>query len=88
MMTQMSGSAVDNIAIAEVALLRLADYGVTFVLQGSATETLELLDAPIGEGQPTREQSLDILRAQAGQQALDQALNVIGKECERHSAKD
>jgi len=88
MMTQMSGTAVENTALAEVALVRLADYGVTIVLPGWATETLELLDVPIGLDQPTREHSLEILRAQAGQQALDQALHVMGKWCERIPEKD
>jgi len=71
-----------------VALVLLADYGVTVVLPGWATETLELLDVPIGQDQPTREQSLEILRAQAGQQALDQALHLMGKWCEPIPEKD
>ena len=81
MMTQMSGTTFENMALAEVALLGLADYAVTFDLQGSATETLEVLDAPIGEGRLSRAESLDILRAQAGQQALDRSLNILGKGC-------
>ena len=81
MMTQMSGTTFENMALAEVALLDLADYAVTFDLPGSATETLEILDAPIGEGMPSRAESLDILRAQAGQQALDHSLNFLGKRC-------
>jgi len=83
MMTQMSGTSVENMALAEVALLRLGDYAVTFNLPGAATETLEYLDAPIGEGQPTRQQSLEILRAQAGQQALDRALERIDLLCQK-----
>ncbi|MEX0829217.1 MAG: hypothetical protein WD032_03160 [Nitrospirales bacterium] len=82
MMTQMSGAVVENTAFAEVALLRLADYVATFNLPGSATEDLELLDVPIGKGQPTRHQSLEILRAQAGQQALDRSLHNLGRWCE------
>jgi len=81
MMTQMSGTTFENMALAEVVLLALADYAVAFDLQGSATETLEVLDAPIGEGQLSRAESLDILRAQAGQQALDRSLNILGKRC-------
>jgi hypothetical protein len=81
MMTQMSGTTFENMALAEVVLLDLADYVVTFDLPGSATETLEVLDAPIGEGQASRVESLDILRAQAGQQALDKSLNILGKRC-------
>lgn len=77
MMTQMSGTSVENVALSEVALLRLADYRVIWNLSGSATETLELLDAPIGKDRPTREQSLEILRAQAAQQALDRSLHLL-----------
>jgi len=81
MMTQMSGTTFENMALAEVVLLDLADYAVTFDQPGSATETLEILDAPIGEGLPSRAESLDILRAQAGQQSLDRSLNILGKRC-------
>ena len=88
MMTQMSGTVIENTALAEVALLRLADYVMTFVIASSATETLELLDAPIGKGQPTPEQSLEILRAQAGQQALDRSLSVLGQWCKDISGQD
>ncbi len=81
MMTQMSGTTFENMALAEVALLGIADYAVTFNLPGSATETLEVLEAPIGKGRTSRVESLDILRAQAGQQALDKSLNKLGKRC-------
>jgi len=81
MMTQMSGTTFENMALAEVVLLDLADYAVIFDLPGSATETLEILDVPIGEGLPSRAESLDILRAQAGQQALDHSLNILAKRC-------
>ena len=46
MMTQMSGMTIESLALAEVVLLDLADYAVTFAVPGSATETLEILDAP------------------------------------------
>jgi hypothetical protein len=88
MMTQMSGTTIENLALAEVALLDLADNAVTFAVPGSATETLEILDAPIGDGHPSREQSLEILRAQAGQQALDRSLNLLGQWCEGIPEKD
>ena len=88
MMTQMSGTTFENLALAEVGLLDLADYAVTFAVPGSATETLEILDAPIGDDQLSREQSLEILRAQAGQQALDRSLNRLGQWCEGIPEKD
>lgn len=82
MMTQMSGTTIENLALVEVGLLDLAEYAVTFAVPGSATETLESLDAPIGDDELSREQSLEILRAQAGQQALDQSFNLLGQWCE------
>lgn len=81
MMTQMSGTAVENRALAEVAVLRLQDFVMINSVGGTATETLELLDAPIGENQLSRKESLDILRAQSGQQALDHALRLLEKGC-------
>ena len=78
---QISGTTFENMALAEVVLLDLADYAVTFDLAGAATETLEVLDVPIGEGRTSRAESLDILRAQAGQQALDRSLNILRKRC-------
>jgi hypothetical protein len=79
MVTQMNGTTFENMVLAEGVLLDLADYAVTFDLPGSATESLEILDAPIGKGLPSRSESLDILRAQAGQQALDYSLNILEK---------
>ncbi len=88
MMTQMSGTMVENTALAEVIVLRVSEYQGLITLPASATETLEMLDAPLGEGGPTREESLDILRAQAAQQALDRSLYVLGQWCEGIPEKD
>ncbi len=88
MMTQMSGKAIENSALAEIALLRLADGVVIHNVSALATETLEMLDVPIGTGQPTRQESLHILRAQAGQQALDRSLDLWGQWCAGNSEKD
>ena len=88
MMTQIKGVGIENTALAEVALLRLSDYVLTFRVVGSATETLEILDAPIGNEQPAGEQSLEILRAQAAQQALDRSLNDFGQWCEDNPKKE
>ncbi len=82
MMTQLSGISIENQALAEVAVLRLEGSHVAMMLPGEARETLELLDAPIGEGGPSRAESLDILRAQAAQQALDRSLHDLGERCE------
>ncbi len=88
MMTQITGTVVEHTAQVEVALLDLSTYQILLALPARATETLELLDVPIGSGQPTREQSLDILRAQAGQQALDRSLNLLGQWCEGIPVQD
>ena len=82
MMTQMSGTSIENTALAEVGLFRLADTQLLIEIPAGAQETLELLDAPIGEGQPSRDESIDILRAQAAQQALDKSLRVFGQWCQ------
>ena len=88
MMTQMSGTSIENTALAEVGLFRIADERLLIDIPAGAQETLELLDAPIGEGQPSREESIDILRAQAAQQALDKSLNKFGQWCQGIPEKD
>ncbi len=75
MMTQMHGIAIENTALAEVVLVRLSDFTVMSYISGLATEVLEQLDAPIGDVPSSKVESLEILRAQAGQQALDHALD-------------
>lgn len=88
MMTQMSGTLIENHALAEVTVLRLSDYQGLMTLPAEATEALELLDVPFGEEALTREESLNILRAQAAQQALDRSLNILGQWCEGIPEKD
>ncbi len=88
MMTQMRGTLIENYALAEVTVLRLSDYQGLISLPAEATEELELLDTPLGEEALTREESLNILRAQAAQQALDRSLNVLGQWCEGIPEKD
>ncbi len=88
MMTQMRGTLIENHALAEVAVLRLSDYQGLITLPAEATEELELLDTPLGKEALTREESLNILRAQAAQQALDRSLHVLGQWCEGIPEKD
>ncbi len=88
MMTQMSGTSIENTALAEVGLFRFADERLLIDIPAVAQETLELLDAPIGQGQPSRDESIDILRAQAAQQALDKSLNLFGQWCQGIPEKD
>jgi len=81
-MTQMSGTVVDHSALAEVGVLRSSDQKIVFSVSGRGTESLEQLDAPIGKNQPSPSEARDILRAQAGQQALDRALDQVGAACQ------
>ena len=82
MMTQMSGTIIENSALAEVGILRLSDFQMVFRSQGLGAESLEQLDVPIGKNRPSALEARDILRAQAGQQALDRALEYVGAVCQ------
>jgi len=82
MMTQMGGTVIENSAMAEVAILRSSDFTVVFLASGIGTETLELLDAPIGSNRPSPTDAREILRARSGQYALDRALEHLGSACQ------
>lgn len=82
MMTQMGGTVLENSALAEVGILRLSDFQMVYWTQGWGLESLEQLDVPIGKNQPTAQEARDILRARAGQQALDRALEHVGAACQ------
>jgi hypothetical protein len=81
MMTQMTGTVIENSALAEVGILRVSDFTMVFFARGWATESLEQLDVPIGTNQPSATEARDILRARAGQYALDRALEHVGSAC-------
>lgn len=83
MMNQMGGTVIENSAMAEVGVLRVSDFKMVFLAQGLGTESLEQLDAPLGTNRPSPIESRHILRARAGQQALDRALERIGSACRR-----
>ncbi len=82
MMNLMGGTVIENSAMAEVGVLRLSDFKMVFLTQGLGTESLEQLDAPIGTNLPSPTEARDILRARAGQQALDRALEHVGAACQ------
>lgn len=82
MMTQMGGTVIENSAIVEIGILRVADFKMVFMAQGSGTESLEQLDVPIGSNQPSPTNAREILRARAGQYALDRALSSLGAACQ------
>lgn len=82
MMTQMGGTVIENSAIVEIGILRVADFKMVFTAQGSGTESLEQLDVPIGSNRPSPTKAREILRARAGQYALDRALSALGAACQ------
>ena len=81
MMNQMGGIVIENSAIAEIGILRLSDFQMVYWTQGWGSESLEQLDVPIGKNRPSVMEARDILRARAGQQALDKALEHVGADC-------
>jgi len=83
MMTQMGGTVIENSAMAEVGVLRVSDFKMVFLAPELGTESLEQLDAPLGTNRPSAREARDVLRARAGQQALDRALERIGSACQR-----
>jgi hypothetical protein len=87
MMTQMGGTVIENSALVEVGIIRLSDFTGVFEASGIGTETLEQLDAPIGSNRPSPTVARDIVRARAGQQALDVALDRVGSACQRGTEK-
>ena len=82
MMTQMSGTVVENSAMAEVGIFRASDFNMVFLASAEATESLEQLDVPIGRNRPVTTDARDILRARAGQHALDRALEHVASACQ------
>ncbi len=82
MMTQMGGTVIENSAMAEVAILRFSDFTAVFLASGIGTETLEQLDVPIGSNRPSPIEAREIVRARAGQHALDRALDRLGLACQ------
>ena len=87
MMTQISGIAIENFALAELALVRLGDNQVVIEMPAKAQETLDLIDAPIGEQPLSKEEALAVLRARAAQGALDKSLRDLEQWCGNTSAK-
>ncbi len=82
MMNQMGGMVIENSALAEVGILRLSDFQMVYWTQGWGSEILEQLDVPIGKNRPSAMEARNMLRARAGQQALDRALEHVGAACQ------
>jgi hypothetical protein len=82
MMTQMTGTVIENSALAEVGIFRVSDSRLVFYASGQGIESLEQLDVPMGKNRPSTASAQDLLRARAGQQALDRALEHLGAVCQ------
>ena len=80
MMTRMSGVSIDNEALAELAVLNADSGKIALHATGHGASSMEQLAAPIGEDYPRKEDARDILRANAAQQALDQALLALQRQ--------
>ncbi len=81
MMTQIPGETTHNTALLELVLVNVERGSIEIQAIGEARESLDRLNVPIGADQLTYERALDILRANAGQQALDRALPTFTKRC-------
>ncbi len=79
-MTRMSGVLIENEGTAELALLHGASGKIARLAEGHGSESMEQLEAPIGEDYPRKEDAKDILRANAAEKALDQALLVLQRQ--------
>ncbi len=86
MMTRMSGVEIDNTALAEIALLNGDSGKIALHAVGEGSSSMEQLDAPIGADYPRKEDAKDILRANAAETALDQALLSLQRQWGRSLA--
>jgi hypothetical protein len=80
MMTRMSGVSIDNEALAELALINADSGKIALHAAGNGASSMEQLAVPIGEDYSRKEDARDILRANAAQQALDQALLALQRQ--------
>lgn len=80
MMTRMSGVSIENEAVAELALFHADSGKVALHAAGEGASSMEQLEAPIGSDYPRKEDAQDILRGNAAQEALDQALLVLQRQ--------
>lgn len=74
MMTRMSGVEIENAGKAELALLHVDSGRLALHAAGEGSSSMEQLEVPIGADYPRKEDAKDILRANAAEKALDQAL--------------
>lgn len=73
MMTQMPGVTFVNRALMELALLDVKEGVLLVYTAGRGIEMLDQLDVPLGRDLPTKNEARDIVRVNAGMQALERA---------------
>ncbi|GJL66254.1 MAG: hypothetical protein NPIRA05_12250 [Nitrospirales bacterium] len=81
MMTHMPGTTTSSMALVELALVNVEQGAIVHSVDKTAVEHMDRLTVPIGQDQGTLEEALDILRANSGQQALDDALQDLTHGC-------
>jgi len=81
MMTQMPGTTTLNVALVELGLVDVEQGTLALYIDKTAVKSLDRLTVPIGHDRGTLEEALNILRANAGQQALDDALHDFTRGC-------
>lgn len=80
MMNRMSGIEITNVALVELALLQGDSGNIALQAEGTGSSSMEQLAAPIGEDYPRKKDARDILRANAAEKALDQALLMLQRQ--------
>ena len=80
MMTRMTAEELENDALAELALLDGSSGHLVIRANGVGGESMNILAAPLGEDYPSGEEARNILRGNAAQKALDNAILELKRE--------
>lgn len=80
MMTRMTAEELVNDALAELALLDGNSGNLVLRAKGLGGESMDMLAAPIGEDYPSKEEAKNILRGNAAQKALDNAILELSRQ--------
>ncbi len=83
MMTQMPGVTFVNRAVMEIALLDVKGGTLLAYAAGRGTEMLDELDVPLGRDLPSKSDTRDIVRVNAGKHALDRATADFTEQIDR-----
>ena len=82
MMTQMPGTSTHSTALAEMAVIERATGTVLTYRKAEGDETLDRLTAPLGDDALPLEKALDVLRANATNQAWENVEDKFIEECQ------